>query len=89
MTLLDVAMALSASDNDEARRGVVTVEKKTSFLRPGGEVGEILEAHGKVLHHTRSIAFCEGELRNSAGVVVASASGTFKYVNKPRPLADA
>ncbi|WP_440465530.1 PaaI family thioesterase [Pseudomonas sp. YH-1] len=89
MTLLDVAMALSASDADEAGRGVVTVEMKTNFLRPGGEVGEVLEALGNVRHHTRSIAFCEAELRNSAGVVVASASGTFKYVNKPRPLADA
>lgn len=89
MTLLDVAMALSASDADEAYRGVVTVEMKTNFLRPGGEAGEILEAHGKVQHHTRSIAFCEGELRNSQGVVVATSSGTFKYVNKPRPLADA
>ena len=78
MTLLDVAMALSASDADEAGRGVVTVEMKTNFLRPGGEVGEVLEALG-----------CEAELRNSAGVVVASASGTFKYVNRPRPLADA
>ncbi|QRY78302.1 PaaI family thioesterase [Pseudomonas sp. PDNC002] len=89
MTLLDVAMALSASDADEAGRGVVTVEMKTNFLRPGGEVGEVLEAHGSVRHHTRSIAFCEAELRNGAGVVVASSSGTFKYVNKPRPLADA
>lgn len=89
MTLLDVAMAVNASEADEARRGVVTIEMKTNFLRPGGEVGEVLEAHGSVRHHTRSIAFCEAELRNGAGVVVASASGTFKYVNAPRPLADA
>lgn len=89
MTLLDVAMALSAGGVDDAGRGVVTVEMKTNFLRPGGEAGEVLEAHGSVRHHTRSIAFCEAELRNSAGVVVASASGTFKYVNKPLPLADA
>jgi len=89
MTLLDVAMAVNASWRDEQQRGVVTIEMKTNFLRPGGEVGEVLEAHGTVRHHTRSIAFCEAELRNSAGLVVASASGTFKYVNQPRPLADA
>lgn len=89
MTLLDVAMAVNATWHDEQQRGVVTVEMKTSFLRPGGTVGEVLEAHGNVRHHTRSIAFCEAELRNSRGEVVATASGTFKYLNQPRPLADA
>lgn len=89
MTLLDVAMAVNATWRDEQQRGVVTVEMKTNFLRPGGVVGEVLESHGNVRHHTRSIAFCEAELRNSLGEVVATASGTFKYLNKPLPLADA
>ncbi|CAD5106011.1 PaaI family thioesterase [Zestomonas carbonaria] len=89
MTLLDVAMALASSHSDEQQRGVVTIEMKSNFLRPGGDVGETLEAFGKVRHHTHSLAFCEAELRNSAGDTVATASGTFKYLNKPRPLADA
>ncbi|WP_160287604.1 PaaI family thioesterase [Pseudomonas knackmussii] len=89
MSLLDVAMALACSHADEQGRGCVTVEMKTSFLRPGGDVGEVLEAFGSVRHRTRSIAFCEAEVRNAAGETVATASGTFKYQNKPRPLADA
>ncbi|MBM7061713.1 PaaI family thioesterase [Pseudomonas sp. UL073] len=89
MTLLDVAMALTASYHDEQRRGVVTIEMKTNFLRPGGDVGEVLEAFGSVRHHTRSLAFCEAELRNSQGDTVASASGTFKYISKPFPVTDA
>lgn len=89
MSLLDVAMALACSHADEQSRGCVTVEMKTSFLRPGGDVGEVLEAFGSVRHRTRSIAFCEAEVRNAAGETVATASGTFKYQNKPRPLADA
>ncbi|MNN85987.1 hypothetical protein D3C81_2033370 [compost metagenome] len=89
MTLLDVAMAMSASYADEQKRGVVTIEMKTSFLSPGGEIGEVIEAIGSVRRHTRSIAFCEAELRNSHGGVVATASGTFKYVNRPLAAADA
>ena len=38
MSLLDVAMALACSHADEQGRGCVTVEMKTSFLRPGGGV---------------------------------------------------
>ncbi|MCY1287724.1 hypothetical protein D9M68_589770 [compost metagenome] len=89
MTLLDVAMALTASYRDEQRRGVVTIEMKTNFLRSGGDIGEVLEAFGSARHCTRSLAFCEAELRNSQGEAVATASGTFKYINKPFPLADA
>lgn len=89
MSLLDVAMALACSHADEEGRGCVTVEMKTSFLRPGGDVGEVLEAFGQVRHRTRSIAFCEAEVRNAAGETVATASGTFKYQNKQRPVIDA
>ncbi|MDF3937006.1 PaaI family thioesterase [Pseudomonas citronellolis] len=89
MTLLDVAMALASSHADEERRGCVTIEMKTSFLRPGGDIGQVLEACGEVRHRTRSIAFCEAQIRNAAGEVVATASGTFKYQNKPRPVIDA
>ncbi|KAF1053197.1 MAG: Acyl-coenzyme A thioesterase PaaI [Stenotrophomonas maltophilia] len=89
MTLLDVSMALASIHADDQGRGVVTIEMKTNFLRPGGEVGELLEALGSVRHRTYSMAFCEAEVRNARGEVVATASGTFKFVNKPRPVADA
>lgn len=89
MTLLDVGMAMAASYHDAEHRGVVTIEMKSNFLRPGGNTGEVLEVFGSVSHSTRSIAFCEAELRNSEDEVVATASGTFKYLNNPRPIADA
>ncbi|MCY1507523.1 Thioesterase superfamily protein [compost metagenome] len=89
MTLLDVAMALNASYSDDEKRGVVTIEMKTNFLRPGGTAGEVLEAFGTVTHRTRSIAFCEAELRNAEGEVLASASGTFKYLNRTFSITDA
>jgi len=81
MTLLDVAMAhASRSPRDGAApesRGVVTIEMKTSFLRPG--IGRLL-AKGKVLHQTASFAFCEGSIYADDGTLVAHATGTFKYL---------
>ena len=57
--------------------GVVTVEMKTSFMRPA--LGRIV-ASGRRLHRTASMAFCEGSLVDAEGQLVAHATGTFKYL---------
>jgi len=81
MTLLDVAMAHAArSAKDGAAhdpRGIVTVEMKTSFMRPG--LGRMI-ARGKLLHQTSTLAFCEGSLFDADNAIVAHATGTFKYL---------
>jgi len=81
MTLLDVVMAhasrATAADDQSARPGVVTVEMKTSFMRPG--TGR-LRAQGRLLHRTATLAFTDGTVRNAAGQLVGHASGTFKYM---------
>ncbi len=81
MTLLDVAMAHAArSVNRELPNfgpGVVTVEMKTSFMRPGE--GE-LRAVGRLLHRSTTMAFCEGSVFNVDGKLCAHATGTFKYL---------
>lgn len=86
MTLLDVAMAHAArSVNRRAAEdgradfgpGVVTVEMKTSFMRPGE--GR-LRAAGKLLHRSTTMAFCEGSVFDDAGQLCAHATGTFKYL---------
>ncbi len=81
MTLLDVAMAHAARSpeqpGDEPAAGVVTIEMKTSFMRPGE--GRLL-AHGQLLHRTASFAFCEGRVLGPDGALLAHATGTFKYV---------
>ena len=81
MTLLDVALAHAARSPNQPgwgeAPGVVTIEMKTSFLKPG--LGR-LEAHGRVLQRTVSLAFCEGEVRDASGARVAHATGTFKYL---------
>ncbi|KNZ31692.1 MAG: hypothetical protein AD742_17170 [Methylibium sp. NZG] len=58
-------------------RGVVTIEMKTSFMRPG--VGPVV-AHGKLLTQTPTMAFCEASLIDAKGELVAHATGTFKYL---------
>ncbi len=81
MTLLDVAMAHAARSPNQPKHpeshGVVTVEMKTSFMRAG--LGR-LHARARVLQRTVSLAFCEGSVFDEQGVLVAHATGTFKYL---------
>ncbi len=81
MTLLDVAMAHAArsihADQPGFGPGVVTVEMKTSFMRPGE--GE-LRAVAKLLHRSTTMAFCEGSVLGEDGKLCAHATGTFKYL---------
>ena len=81
MTLLDVAMAHAARSIHRHEPGmgpgVVTIEMKTSFMRPGE--GE-LRCHAKLLHRSTTMAFCEGSVFGGDGKLCAHATGTFKYL---------
>lgn len=78
MTLLDVVMALAAKSNDPEGLGVVTIEMKTSFLRPAR--GE-LHAFGWCDHYSSTMAFCRGELRDVHNRLLAQSMGTFKRMS--------
>ena len=81
MTLLDVVMAHAARSPNQPGHadasGVVTIEMKTTFMRPA--VGRLL-SRGHLVHRTASMAFCESSIVDAAGAIVAQATGTFKYV---------
>jgi uncharacterized protein (TIGR00369 family) len=92
MTLLDVAMAHAARSPNQpghpTSQGVVTLEMKTTFMRPAR--GRLV-ATARVLHRTATLAFCEASIdtRDAAAetpgepsdrLCVAHATGTFKYV---------
>lgn len=79
MTLLDAALALAARSVAGDGIGVVTVEMKVNFMQPGR--GE-LRGYGRVLHRSTTMAYCEGEIRDSEGHFVAKALGTFKYMKR-------
>ena len=81
MTLLDVAMAHAARspgpDGELERTGIVTIEMKTSFMRPG--LGRVV-ASARRLHRTASMAFCEASMVDGEGQLIAHATGTFRFM---------
>ena len=83
MTMLDVAMAHAArsihAGDPGHGPGVVTIEMKTSFMRPAE--GR-LAAKATLLHRSTTMAFCEGSVWNAQQQLCAHATGTFKYLRK-------
>jgi uncharacterized protein (TIGR00369 family) len=83
MTMLDVAMAHAArsihANEPDFGPGVVTVEMKTSFMRPAE--GR-LRAEARLLHRSTTMAFCEASVLDADGHLCAHATGTFKYLRK-------
>jgi len=79
MSLLDVAMAVAGRSLNAGAGGGVTVEMKTSFLQPA-QAGSRLMVSGYAFHRSTTMAFCEGEARDTADRLIAKAMGTFKYL---------
>jgi acyl-CoA thioesterase len=78
MSLLDVAMAVAGRTLAADAGGGVTVEMKTSFLQPA-KAGTRLIVSGHAFHRSTTMAFCEGEVRDTDERLIAKAMGTFKY----------
>ena len=79
MTLLDVTMAVAARSVAKDM-GVVTIEMKSSFMRPAKITNGALQGKGKLLHRTKSMAFTEAMIYDADGQLCAHSTGTFKYV---------
>jgi uncharacterized protein (TIGR00369 family) len=80
LAFFDTALGAAARANDAEFTRVATLDISASFLRAGK--GR-LTAHARVLRGGRSIVFCEGEILDATGALVAKAIGTFKY-DSPR-----
>ena len=88
MTLLDVAMAVAAR-SVQKDMGVVTIEMKTSFMRPAPGDGTPLTGKGRLMYRTATLAFVEATIYDAKGLACAHSTGTFKYVRpKPGPAAN-
>ena len=83
LTMLDVAMGSAA--RLAYGSSVITVDMQSAFLAPGR--GD-LSAEGRVVRPGRSLIFCEGEVRDAEGALIAKASGLFK-IAKAAPAASA
>ena len=79
MSLLDVAMAVAGRSINGGAGGGITVEMKTSFLQPA-KAGSRLIVSGYAYHRSMTMAFCEGEARDTDERLIAKAMGTFKYL---------
>ena len=85
MTLMDVSMAIAgrahATEHRPEDTVMATIEMKTSFMQ--GAKG-LLHCRAKCLHRTRALAFCEAEIRDASDALIARASGTFRFMLRPR-----
>lgn len=79
-TLIDVAMA-AAARSDSAETRVVTIDMSVQFIHPGSGT---LKAVGRTRKVTRSLAFCEAEITDRDGRLVAKGSGVFKRLKPGR-----
>jgi uncharacterized protein (TIGR00369 family) len=85
MSVLDFTLSAAARADLEAGTSMATIDMNTSFFEPAtGDL--VIEA--RCVKRGRSIAFCEGEVRNTAGDVVCRATGTFRII-RPKPAAEA
>ena len=76
MTLLDNAMANAALSRIAFTREVVTIDIHVAFMSPAK--GR-LTATGRATGGGRSVCFCEADIADADGHLVASAMGTFRY----------
>ena len=74
MTMLDSALSGAARSLASGDHGVMTLDMQVAFLSPGRGV---LTGEGRVVRNGRSLIFCEGEIRDEAGELVARATGLF------------
>jgi uncharacterized protein (TIGR00369 family) len=85
MALLDSSMASAARTTNEHATGAVTIEMSVNFLSAG--TGRLI-GEGRVLRNGQSLVFCEGEIRDASGELVAKALGTYKVRRRERPASD-
>lgn len=87
-TLLDNAMGATASLTvDEAGRApFLTISLNVNYLAPA-KLGREVTATGRITGGGRSLLFVEGDLRDDADSLIATASGVFKRV-PPAKLVD-
>jgi uncharacterized protein (TIGR00369 family) len=83
MSILDFTLSAAGRANDPLGIGMATIDMHTTCLEPA--VTD-LTVHARCIRRGNSIAFCEGEVLDTAGNVIAKASAAFKVL-KVKPLA--
>jgi len=88
-SVLDNAMGATASltVDETGRAPFMTISLNTHYQAPA-KYGDVLTATGRVVGGGKSLKFIEGELLNSEGKIIATATGVFKRVPEHRLAAE-
>jgi len=81
VTMLDVVMASAAVSRVDFQKTVVTLNLDTCFLAPGRGV---LIAQGEVVTSDDDVAWCQAQVSDVQGLLVAKAHGSFRYLPRPQ-----
>ena len=81
-TILDAALGIAGSldENNTAMKFAVTLNLNVNYIAQAK--GSVLVAEGRRTGGGKSIYFSHGEVVDEEGNVVATATATFKYVNR-------
>jgi uncharacterized protein (TIGR00369 family) len=77
LSLLDITLSMTARTLFDPPRSIMTIDLSTQFI---GTATGTLRAEGRVTRAGQSTIFCEGEVRDDKGELVAKAIGTFRSV---------
>lgn len=75
LSLLDITLSMSARTLFDPPRSIMTIDLSTQFI---GTATGVLRAEGRVVRAGQTTIFCEGEVKNEGGELVAKAIGTFR-----------
>lgn len=81
MSAFDFTLSAAARAHDPLRYGAITIDLTTHFLEASRSELTVI---GRCTKRGRSMAFCEGEIVNPEGTVVAVARGVFKLILRER-----
>lgn len=81
MSAFDFTLSAAARAHDPLRYGAITVDLTTHFLEASRSELTVI---GRCTKRGKSMAFCEGEIVNPEGTVVAVARGVFKLILRER-----
>lgn len=77
-SILDTVMG--ATVRSVTKKPITTVNSTVTFIAPLTE-GDQMIASANVVKSGKSIAFAEGEVKDSNGTILAKSVGTFKIIN--------
>lgn len=78
MSALDFTLSAAARAHDPQRYGVITIDMTTHFYEPGRTDLTVI---ARCPRRGKSLAFCEGEILDASGAVIAVARATFKLLD--------